>query len=68
MDSKTRHPKFTEARSGPSRDFQEIIGALARWKFPEGIEGVVAIAAGGIVPGALFRGPIQFGRWPWEVE
>jgi adenine/guanine phosphoribosyltransferase-like PRPP-binding protein len=29
------------------------VAALAAWKFPEGIDGVVAIASGGIVPGAL---------------
>lgn len=34
-------------------DFQGILAALAGWKFPEKIDGVVAIATGGIVPGAL---------------
>ncbi len=34
-------------------DFQQIVAKLAAWKFPEGIDGVVAIASEGIVPGAL---------------
>lgn len=34
-------------------EFKGIVAALAAWKFPEGIDGVIAIASGGIVPGAL---------------
>ncbi len=33
--------------------FVSIITRLARWKFPDGIDGVVGIAAGGVVPAAL---------------
>ncbi len=41
------------AHSDRSPDFLEITAALTAWKFPDGIDGVVAIASGGIVPGAL---------------
>ncbi len=33
--------------------FQEIVARLAAWKFPAGIDGVVGIASGGVVPAAL---------------
>jgi adenine/guanine phosphoribosyltransferase-like PRPP-binding protein len=33
--------------------FKDIIGRLDRWKFPAGIDGVVGIASGGVVPAAL---------------
>jgi xanthine phosphoribosyltransferase len=33
--------------------FEDIIGRLARWTFPPGIDGVIGIAQGGIVPAAL---------------
>ena len=33
--------------------FTEILGRLDRWAFPRGLDGVVAIAQGGVVPGAL---------------
>jgi len=33
--------------------FTDIITRLAAWKFPDGIEGVVGIATGGVVPAAL---------------
>ena len=33
--------------------FEAIIGRLADWKFPAGIDGVVGIASGGVVPAAL---------------
>ncbi len=33
--------------------FQDITTRLARWSFPEGIDGVVGIASGGVVPAAL---------------
>ena len=36
-----------------SLSFREIIERLARWKFPSGIDGVVGIAQGGVVPAAL---------------
>jgi adenine/guanine phosphoribosyltransferase-like PRPP-binding protein len=39
---RARHPGFTD-----------IVQALAAWKFPEGVDGVVAIAHDGIVPGVL---------------
>lgn len=34
-------------------DFKEIVAGLAAWKFPSRLDGVVAIAHGGVVPGAL---------------
>ena len=34
-------------------DFKDIVAKLAAWKFPDAIDGVVAIAQDGIVPGAL---------------
>jgi xanthine phosphoribosyltransferase len=33
--------------------FEEIIRRLAAWRFPAGIDGVVGVANGGIVPAAL---------------
>ena len=33
--------------------FEEIAGRLAKWPFPEGIDGVVGIAAGGVVPAVM---------------
>ena len=33
--------------------FEEILARLAKWEFPAGVDGVVGIAAGGIVPAAL---------------
>ena len=33
--------------------FEDIAVRLAAWRFPEGIDGVVGIATGGIVPAAL---------------
>src|SRR5258708_3411205 len=33
--------------------FVEITTRLAQWKFPEGVDGVVGIAWGGVVPAAL---------------
>ncbi|MBI5382183.1 MAG: phosphoribosyltransferase [Opitutae bacterium] len=33
--------------------FQDIAARLARWGFPAGLDGVVGIAAGGVVPAAL---------------
>lgn len=33
--------------------FEVIASRLAAWKFPAGIEGVVGIASGGVVPAAL---------------
>ena len=33
--------------------FSDITARLARWEFPAGIEGVVGIASGGVVPAAL---------------
>lgn len=34
-------------------DFRDIAGRLAAWTFPAGIDGVVGIASGGVVPAAL---------------
>ncbi|MBL9189115.1 MAG: phosphoribosyltransferase [Opitutaceae bacterium] len=34
-------------------DFSDITARLARWEFPAGIDGVVGIASGGVVPAAL---------------
>ena len=33
--------------------FQDITARIAKWPFPEGIDGVIGIAAGGVVPAAL---------------
>ena len=33
--------------------FEDIAARLADWKLPEGIEGVIGIASGGVVPAAL---------------
>jgi uncharacterized protein len=33
--------------------FSDITARLARWEFPAGIDGVVGIATGGVVPAAL---------------
>jgi adenine/guanine phosphoribosyltransferase-like PRPP-binding protein len=33
--------------------FEDIVARLARWTFPAGIDGVVGIASGGVVPAAL---------------
>jgi uncharacterized protein len=33
--------------------FREIADRLARWRFPEHLDGVVGIATGGVVPAAL---------------
>jgi adenine/guanine phosphoribosyltransferase-like PRPP-binding protein len=33
--------------------FEDIAARLAAWKFPAGIDGVVGIASGGVVPAAL---------------
>ena len=33
--------------------FTDIASRLARWQFPAGIEGVIGIASGGVVPAAL---------------
>lgn len=33
--------------------FEEIAARLAKWSFPAGVDGVVGIAAGGVVPAAL---------------
>lgn len=34
-------------------DFATIVRRLDRWKFPAGIDGVVGIASGGVIPAAL---------------
>ena len=48
------HPTpVSSARASRTPSFKEIVTALAAWRFAEGIDGVVAIASGGIVPGAL---------------
>lgn len=33
--------------------FEDIVARLARWEFPAGIDGVVGIARGGVVPAVL---------------
>lgn len=53
MDPNLRATATASLHSSGTRDFQEIVAAIARWPFPEKIDGVVAIANGGIVPGAL---------------
>lgn len=37
----------------PHLEFKDIVERLAAWKFPAGLDGVVAIAHDGILPGAL---------------
>ena len=34
-------------------DFEDIIARIAKWHFPAGVDGVVGIASGGVVPAAL---------------
>lgn len=34
-------------------DFRDLVARLRHWSFPAGIEGVVGIASGGVVPAAL---------------
>lgn len=41
------------ARPGKTPQFLEIVSALKAWRFPPDLDGVVAIASGGVVPGAL---------------
>jgi uncharacterized protein len=36
-----------------SVSFKDIVDRLARWEFPGGIDGIVGIAQGGVVPAAL---------------
>jgi adenine/guanine phosphoribosyltransferase-like PRPP-binding protein len=36
-----------------SLSFKDVVDRLARWEFPGGIDGVVGIAQGGVVPAAL---------------
>lgn len=52
------HPTHPSSPGGTSAkfkepDFKEILARLAAWQFPAGVDGVVAIASGGVVPGAL---------------
>jgi xanthine phosphoribosyltransferase len=35
------------------RPFEEITARIAKWPFPAGLDGVVGIATGGVVPAAL---------------
>jgi uncharacterized protein len=42
----------TAAGPGPL-SFKDIAGRLARWRFPERLDGVIGIAQGGVVPAAL---------------
>ena len=53
MKSTARTTPGTRPPQASNFDFQAIVAKLAAWKFPEGIDGVVAIASEGIVPGAL---------------
>ena len=46
-------PVVKSPRLAKAPSFKEIVTALAAWSFPADIDGVVAIATGGIVPGAL---------------
>jgi adenine/guanine phosphoribosyltransferase-like PRPP-binding protein len=41
--------------------FEDIAARLARWSFPEGIDGVVGIASGGVVPAALVAQHLRVG-------
>lgn len=41
--------------------FEEIMGRLAAWQFPAGIDGVVGIASGGVVPAALVAARLGVG-------
>src|SRR5688572_24031539 len=42
-----------ERESMTSISFSDITGRIAKWIFPERIDAVLAIATGGVVPGAL---------------
>ena len=53
MKSTTRTGFGTSPGFSRDLDFKKIITALAAWKFPEKIDGVVAIANDGVVPGVL---------------
>jgi xanthine phosphoribosyltransferase len=33
--------------------FEDVVRRIAAWRFPDGIDGVVGIASGGVVPAAL---------------
>jgi xanthine phosphoribosyltransferase len=41
--------------------FEDIAARLARWSFPQGIDGVVGIASGGVVPAALVAQHLRVG-------
>ena len=41
--------------------FEDITARLAAWKFPAGIDGVVGIASGGVVPAALVAQRLRVG-------
>ena len=41
--------------------FEDIAARLAAWKFPAGIDGVVGIASGGVVPAALVAQRLRVG-------
>lgn len=41
--------------------FTDILARLAAWRFPPGIDGVVGIAGGGVVPAALVAQRLQVG-------
>jgi adenine/guanine phosphoribosyltransferase-like PRPP-binding protein len=41
------------APTKPLLAFEDIVQRLGRWSFPAGIDGVVGIATGGVVPAAL---------------
>ena len=53
MNSTARPGKATAPRTIKDLDFKEIVAKLAAWKFPDGLDGIVAIASGGVVPAAL---------------
>lgn len=46
-------PVAAESKRVTLLAFEDIAARLARWTFPAGIDGVVGIATGGVVPAAL---------------
>ena len=61
MKSSTRSGFGTSPGISREIDFKKIVAALAAWKFPDAIDGVVAIANDGIVPGVLVAQHLRVG-------
>src|SRR3954463_1178457 len=61
MTSKSRTASGLSPRKAGTLDFTEIVAKLASWKFPDKIDGVVAIAHDGIVPGVMVAQRLNVG-------